>query len=120
MRTITIIFICVFILSSGFAQQKNNLPKEKLKFDESILEQQESSNTQSLNKILTNWVLVDTMQNSFSPALPFLTPIAYDQSSDALIVAHGGSSSYAQSSGEIWYNISADHGTELEQSFSNK
>ena len=110
MKTITIIFIGAFILSSGIAQQKSIVPKAELKFDKSNLETQESYSTQSLNKILTNWVLVDTMQNSYSPAWPFLTPIAYDQSSDALILVHRGSSGYAQSSGEIWYNISTDHG----------
>ncbi|MDP2362486.1 MAG: hypothetical protein Q8M94_01820, partial [Ignavibacteria bacterium] len=115
MKITTLFFISAFILSASFAQQKSFVPGSELIFDESNLKAQANNNTQSLNKILTNWVLVDTMQNSFSPALPFLTPIAYDQSSNALILVHRGSTSYAQSSGEIWYNLLTDHGISWER-----
>jgi hypothetical protein len=65
---------------------------------------------QSSIKAMTDWVLVDTMENSLSAASSVLNPIAYDNFSQALILVHRGANTYAQSSGEIWYNLSTDQG----------
>ncbi len=62
------------------------------------------------NKILNSWTLVDTMENSFGPASSLINPLAYDFGSDALILVHRGSDTYAQNYGEIWYNMSTDRG----------
>ena len=115
MKTFTFLTFTILILSFSFAQQKHIIPGAGLKLDELNFEKHISSNPQSLNKILTSWVLVDTMQNSYSAAWPFLTPIAYDQFSNALILVHRGSLIYAQSSGEIWYNLSTDQGVSWER-----
>jgi hypothetical protein len=109
MRTICTILILLLAISI-LAQQKNILPIRVLNYNESNLRTQQVNNSKFSDKVLTDWVLVDTMQNSFSAAAPFLTPIAYDQSSDALILVHRGATTYAQTSGEIWYNLSTDKG----------
>lgn len=57
-----------------------------------------------------NWILVDTLPNSYSIAVPTLTPLAYDQSSNSLVFVHSGSIPYAQNSFQLWYNLSTDQG----------
>ena len=63
-------------------------------------------------KILTaaNWVAVDTMQNSYGPAISILNPVAYDPGSGAVALVHRGRTTYAAGSGTIWYNMSTDQG----------
>ncbi len=57
-----------------------------------------------------NWVAVDTMQNAFGPASRSLKPIAYDSASNTVAMVHRGRTTYARSSGELWYNISRNAG----------
>jgi hypothetical protein len=56
------------------------------------------------------WVAVDTMQNSFGPAISVLNPIAFDQDADVVALFHRGRTTYATGSGELWYNLSTDAG----------
>jgi len=56
------------------------------------------------------WVAVDTMQNAFGPASRGVKPIAYDSATGILGIVHRAATSYGQSSGELWYNISRDGG----------
>ncbi len=56
------------------------------------------------------WVAVDTMANAFGPASRGIKPMAYDSATNIVALIHRGAASYAQSSGELWYNISRDAG----------
>lgn len=106
----SILSILVLVLCINLHSQK----KESVNSD-SLIKKSKSKISKSFSGLVDNisvesWVLVDTIPNSLSIAVPSLTPIAYDQSSDALIFVHRGSSPYAQSSFEIWYNLSTDQG----------
>lgn len=59
---------------------------------------------------LNGWVAIDTMQNSFGPAISALNPLAYDPGSNVLAMVHRARTTYGTSSGEMWYNISTDKG----------
>ncbi len=56
------------------------------------------------------WIAVDTMQNAFGPASRGIKPIAYDSATNIVALIHRAATSYGQSSGELWYNISRDAG----------
>lgn len=56
------------------------------------------------------WIAVDTMQNAFGPASRGIKPIAYDSATNIVALIHRAATSYGQSSGELWYNISRDGG----------
>ena len=111
MRLIQILSIFMAILLSlSFAQQKQQLLKVELRFNETSNGTTRINQLQSFNKIMADWVLVDTMNNSFGPASSLLNPIAYDHSSEALILVQRGSDTYTQTFGEVWYNLSTDFG----------
>ncbi len=57
-----------------------------------------------------NWVLVDTMSNSFGPASFSVNPIAYYPESNIAALVHKGFYTYATSESKLWYNTSTDHG----------
>ena len=61
--------------------------------------------------MLLDWVAVDSMPNAFGPALSTAMPMAYDPGTGVLAVIHRGASPYAAGSGQLWYNISHDGGT---------
>ncbi len=56
------------------------------------------------------WIAVDTMANAFGPASRGIKPIAYDSATNIVALIHRAATSYGQSSGELWYNISRDAG----------
>jgi Secretion system C-terminal sorting domain len=56
------------------------------------------------------WIAVDTMANAFGPASRGVKPMAYDSATNIVALIHRGGGSYAQSSGELWYNVSRDAG----------
>lgn len=56
------------------------------------------------------WVAVDTMANAFGPASRGVKAMAYDSASNVVALIHRGRTTYAQSSGELWYNISRNAG----------
>nr|HPN39860.1 hypothetical protein [Melioribacteraceae bacterium] len=57
-----------------------------------------------------NYIFVDDMANIYGPAIGTLNPLAYDPWANVLAVVHRGRTTYAQSSGELWWNISTDNG----------
>ncbi len=51
------------------------------------------------------------MSNSFGPASPTLNPVDFDPVSGVAAVVHrGDANTYAQGSGELWWNYSTDMG----------
>jgi len=58
-----------------------------------------------------DWMEIDTMSNTFGPASPTLNPVAFDPVSGVAAVVHrGDANTYAQGSGELWWNYSTDMG----------
>lgn len=55
-----------------------------------------------------SWVAVDTMQNTFGPAIGALNPLAVDPATGTVAVLHRARTTYASSSGSMVYNYSTD------------
>jgi len=65
----------------------------------------------NLESAMITWVAVDSMHNIFGPASRSVKPMAYDAATNALAIIHRGDAlSYAQTSGELFYNLSTDGG----------
>jgi len=54
-----------------------------------------------------NWVAVDTMGNTFGPAIGALNPMAFDPWSGAIMLVHRGRATYGTTS-QVFYNYSTD------------
>jgi hypothetical protein len=66
----------------------------------------------NLESATITWFPVDSMHNAFGPASRSVKPMAYDQTTNGLVILHrGDASSYAQTSGELWFNVSTDGGS---------
>ena len=100
------------IVANGYAQDSYSISKKAPVILNDPDENLSFQGTQPfINKIgAATWVFVDDMANSFGPAISVLNPVAYDPASDVVALVHRGRSTYAQGSGEIWYNISTDRG----------
>lgn len=110
MKKISVVAILSLIFTSAsMPQNKVSFEPFKINFDVSTSEDI-NYRQRSVSNFLSDWVLVDTMANSFSAAFSGINPIAYDNFSSALILVHRGANNYAQGSGEIWYNLSTDQG----------
>jgi len=110
----TIIFTIVIFASLGFSQDQPTKKKAPLIFDPpSIYNGKISTAPGGSNIPLTaaNYVAVDTMANSFGPAIAKINPLAYDSLSNVLALVYRGYSSYAIGSGELWWSYSTDMGT---------
>jgi hypothetical protein len=59
---------------------------------------------------LQQWKAIDTMLNTYSTALPNLSPIASADFSPLIMVLHRAGPSYFPSSGALVYNLSTDNG----------
>ena len=108
-KTTTLFVAILFGLSLTFAQ---DLPKQKapIKFNEPV--QTNYSLPISGNSPVTaaNYVAVDTMANAYGPCINTLNPLAFDPISNVLAVVYRGKTTYAVSSGEIWWSVSTDYG----------
>jgi hypothetical protein len=58
-----------------------------------------------------DYIEIDLMANAFGTGSASINPLAFDPYSGTIAMLHRGQSSYATSSGELWYNISTDGGT---------
>ena len=110
--TISLIILC-FLYNGTMAQKMAIQKKLPLKLDTkqtvSVLRTNSSPNIINAPSA-ANYVVVDTMPNSFGQADASLNPLAYDANANVLAVVHRGNSTYAAGSGELWYNISTDKG----------
>lgn len=62
------------------------------------------------NTTVLNFVAVDTMGNAFGPASRGVKPIAYDSATGIVALLHRGATTYAASTGQLWYNVSRNGG----------
>lgn len=60
-----------------------------------------------------NWVYIDSMPNCYGTGSADINPLSYDVTSHAIAVIHRGHTSVSPhgTSGTLWYNTSADMGT---------
>lgn len=95
----------------GYAQQPDNAlgKKAPLAQEPTSFGVETSEGTSDLPES-TGWIIVDTMQTTYSTAHSTLNPLAYDPASNMVALVHRSTVSYATSSYEIWYNISTNRG----------
>ena len=112
-RIIVSLFILLILSTALFAQNRFLQKKAPIKLDNKPTTNIKHTNnftSATAAPSATNYVVVDTMANSFGPASASLNPLAYDANANVAAVVHRGYSSYAKGSGELWYNISTDKG----------
>ena len=111
-----VLFLFLFpILVS--AQQTSIMKKTSLKIDKLSISTNKNYNI-SKSILSSGYVGVDTMTNGYSFAESGITPLCFDPYSGTVALVHRGWGSttnptvthYAESSGQIWYNISTDFG----------
>ncbi len=112
-----IIFILLAIPVLVFAQNKKQVMKkapiimeEPVSGSGNVTEYFYSGSDFTTGPNAATWLAVDTMANAFGPAIGALNPVAYDPSANVVAVVHRGRTTYAQGSGELWYNISTNKG----------
>ncbi|MFA6456403.1 MAG: T9SS type A sorting domain-containing protein [Bacteroidota bacterium] len=65
-----------------------------------------------LNSAVVNYAVIDTMANSYGPAIVNANPISFDPYSNSVVIVHRSKASYAAGgSGGIFYAYSTDGGT---------
>ncbi len=69
---------------------------------------------------IADYVAVDTMSNTFGPSSFNINPLSYDPLTDVICVVHrGNANTYAQGSGELWWNYSTDLGQTWQRSLTS-
>lgn len=103
----------VTLVMSLQAQDKRELGKKAPVIVEPTVETTVSlpltGGTPSWGPSALNWVPVDTMANTFGPAIGALNPLAFDPWTNTVMLIHRGHTTYG-SSGRIFYNYSTDAG----------
>ena len=108
-KTTTLFVAILFGLSLTFAQDLHK-QKAPIKFNEPVQTNYSLPVGGDSPVTAANYVAVDTMANAFGPCINTLNPLAFDPIANVLAVVHRGKSTYALSSGEIWWNVSTDYG----------
>jgi len=106
------LFLALLLVSSlsMFGQEKSLRTKAPLKIDQTTKVDSWAPGT-DVPVTAANYVAVDTMHNSFGPSTPTINPISYDPVSGVLALVHRGNGrTYAEGSGELWWNYSTDMG----------
>jgi hypothetical protein len=112
-RFVTLL-LALFILSSMslLGQDKSSRVKAPLKTEPINFLQFQTEVGTDVPSFAENYVAADTMSNSFGPASATLNPVVVDPYSNVVAVVHrGNANTYAQGSGELWWNTSQDMGT---------
>jgi hypothetical protein len=111
MYRISTILITAVLFSTLIIAQNKPVKKAPVIFEEKEQVQLKISNSK-MPEMAADYVLVDFMQNAFGPAISSLNPLVYDPWSDVVAVVHRGALSYSAASGQLWYNISTNKGSE--------
>jgi len=118
LKIFSIFVLAIAIIPIGVLAQNNTVAKKA----PIIMVEQTSNSTyvrttnndpKPFNPAAVTWVSVDTMSNTYGPAISVLNPIAYDPGADVVALLHRGwalPDGYAFGSGELWYNLSMDGG----------
>jgi len=117
LKIFSILLVIAIIPIGLLAQNKTVQKKAPIIMDEpssnSTYVAKGNHDPQPFNPAAVTWVSVDTMSNTYGPAISVLNPIVYDYGADVVGLLHRGwatPAGYAAGSGELWYNISQDGG----------
>jgi len=115
-------FCLIFIFIGNIFAQNSELIKPIAPLNIDTFDDEFQGSIRFFNSPTTaaNYTAVDTMSNSFGPASSVLNPVVYDPVSKILAVVHRGNAmTYAQSSGELWWNYSTDMGVSWTRSLTS-
>lgn len=109
-QILTVLFVFTLVPVLLFSQEQPTSVKAPLILDNNLSDVSSVLGT-DVPVTAANYVAVDTMHNTFSPASPTLNPLVVDEVSNVIAVVHRGNGrTYAQGSGELWWNYSTDNG----------
>lgn len=111
----TILLVLFLIPVLSFAQEAQIKQKAPLKVGPQFVGSSTPLGT-DVPVTAANYIAVDTMANTYGPASPTLNPVAVDPYSNIAAVLHRGKTTYAQGSGELWWNTTEDNGATWQRS----
>ncbi|MFC2094110.1 T9SS type A sorting domain-containing protein [Bacteroidota bacterium] len=112
-KSFVTVLLALFVLSSMslLGQDKSSRTKAPMKTEPINFLQLQTELGTDVPNFNENYVAVDTMSNTFGPASATLNPVVFDPYSNVVAVVHrGNANTYAQGSGELWWNTSQDMG----------
>lgn len=101
------VLLLVLIANLGFAQERVHAPKKPVLLTEPS-GPVNISEPKGDGSMAANFVPVDTMGNTYGPAIAPLNPFAYDPFANIMAVVYRGATTYAAGTGELWYSHSQD------------
>ncbi len=99
--------LIVLIANLGLAQERVQVPKKPLVFIEPT-GPVSVSEPKGNGSMAASFFAVDTMGNTYGPAIAPLNPFAYDPYADIMAIVYRGATTYAAGTGELWYSHSQD------------
>lgn len=109
LRQISLLFVSFVAAGALFAQGRLMQKAPVIMREPNIAPTNINTPNTNVKSTTANWVLVDSMGNSFGTAIGILNPLAYEPYSNIAAIVHRSLTSLG-GSGKLYYNISTNKG----------